>query len=366
MRFFQNCGMYPAYVRRLNALADAARANTFARRLKVFLDDRYGASHILLPALEGAPTSFLTNGDDRLLQEYWAREQGMPGRPQLDEILLAQLEHHRTEVFYNLDPMRYAGDFIRRLPGCVRVSIAWRAAPSPGANLGCFDLLLCNFPSILEGYRRNGWRAEYFTPAHDPAMDEYLQGDKRPADVVFSGGYSRHHAARALALESIAGVSSGLNVAFYLDRSRVTILAESPLGFLPPLRKYRRPLAIRRVSHAPIFGRELYSVLSRSKIVFNGAVDMAGTDRGNMRCFEAVGCGALLISDAGIFPAGFSDGETMLTYGSPAQARTVVLAALDDPAATRTIAAAGAAMVRSQYSKSVQWQNFIRLVSASG
>ena len=44
---------------------------------------------------------------------------------------------------------------------------------------------------------------------------------------------------------------------------------------------------------------------------------MAGGDRGNMRCFEATGCGAVLFTDSGSYPEGFVDGETMVTYSSP-------------------------------------------------
>ncbi|WP_271551655.1 MULTISPECIES: glycosyltransferase [unclassified Bradyrhizobium] len=33
-----------------------------------------------------------------------------------------------------------------------------------------------------------------------------------------------------------------------------------------------------------------------------------------MRCFEAIGCGALLLSDAGKYPEGMDVGETILTY----------------------------------------------------
>ncbi len=44
----------------------------------------------------------------------------MSTRASLGEILLAQVESHRTEVFYNLDPMRYGSNFIHNLPGCVR------------------------------------------------------------------------------------------------------------------------------------------------------------------------------------------------------------------------------------------------------
>jgi hypothetical protein len=50
--------------------------------------------------------------------------------------------------------------------------------------------------------------------------------------------------------------------------------------------------------------QKLYELIGKSKIVLNGVIDMVGRDRGNMRCFEAMGCGALLLSDEGNYPKG--------------------------------------------------------------
>ncbi len=212
----------------------------------------------------------------------------------LDKILLAQIEHHRTEVFYNLDPMRYGSDFVRRLPGCVKVTIAWRAAPSPGADFAAYDRVVCNFPSILRSYQDAGWKTAALFPAHDPEMDAYAANEDRPVDVVFVGGYTRHHRQRAAILEAVAKLRGTRTVAFHLDCSRATRWAESKVGRLvPAVAKFRRPEDIRSVSREPVFGRDLYRVLSRAKIVLNAAIDMAGEDRGNMRCFEAMGSGAL-------------------------------------------------------------------------
>jgi len=47
---------------------------------------------------------------------------------------------------------------------------------------------------------------------------------------------------------------------------------------------------------------------------------MAGADRGNMRCFEALVVGSLLLSDQGNYPEGMKDGQTIATYDSPEQA----------------------------------------------
>lgn len=360
MRIFQNCGLYPAYLPRLARLT--RDCTTFAASRDAFLADRFGACHFLLPVLQGHSDAFFTQADEPHLQRYWAREQGLPAGIDLTSILLAQIEHHCTEVFYNLDPMRYASDFVRKLPACVKKKVAWRAAPSPGADFGAYDAVVCNFPGILESYRQRGWRAEYLSPAHDPEMDDYAANTDRPIDVLFVGGYSRHHRQRAVVLEAVSALRNRLNVVFCLDRSRLTRIAECPLGYLLPLASHRRPQDIHAVSHEPVFGRELYSMFSKAKIVLNGAVDMAGSDRGNMRCFEALGCGALMVSDQGNYPDGMGNGTTMLTYANAGEARSRIEGALNEPAVLNSIATRGQQLVKMHYGKARQWADFASLV----
>jgi len=189
MRLFQNAGLYPSYRPRLNALS--GNATGFEERRRVFLDDRFGALHILKPVLDNDPRTFFTTGDNEILQRQWARENGLNPNLSLENILLAQIEHHQTEVLYNLDPIRYPSAFVRKLPGSVRKSICWRGVPSH-ADLTAYDAVLANFPSVLESWRRKGCRAEWFAPAIDPIMDQYGDGE-RPIDVLFVGGYSRYH-----------------------------------------------------------------------------------------------------------------------------------------------------------------------------
>jgi hypothetical protein len=360
MRLFQNSGLYPSYLAHLNMLARGTKK--FETRLRTFLCDRFGALHFLKPVLEGDPDAFFTNGDDEVLQQYWARENGLAGKTSPEAILLAQIEHHRTEVFYNLDPVRYPSTFVRKLPGCVRTTLCWRAAPSGNADLTAYGAVLGNFPSIRESWRTKGCRTEQFFPALDPVMSEFGHGE-RPTDVVFVGGYSRHHVERARTLEAVAIVAGRHNVAFYLDSSRLTRLAESGLGTLfPPLRKHRRPRAIAQIASPPVFGRQMYELLGKSKIVLNGAIDMAGTDRGNMRCFEAMGCGAFLVSDEGNYPEGMKPDLTMRTYASPQNAVEVITKCLEDWPKSAQIAARARNEVAAIYSKGRQWRDFLDIV----
>lgn len=361
MRVFQNSGVYPAYQPRLAQITKGA--STFRGAINAFLEDRYGIAHILQPVLDRDPCCFFTNGNDANAQLLWANENGLSGAQQLDQILLAQIEHHRTEVFYNTDPMRYGDDFLKQLPGCVRRTVAWRAAPSQGGQFLAHDIIVNNFPSILEGYRAQGARAEYFAPAHDPEMDCYAANQTRPVDILFVGGYSRHHQTRAKMLEMVAALRTEMNVVMHLDRGRLTKLAETPLGWIGPLTKHRRCPDIRAVAKDPVFGRDLLNAIGNAKIVINGAVDMAGNDRGNMRVWEALGCGAALVTDVGRYPEGMIENTHFKTYASPKEAVGIIRDLIANPSELLTTATTGHEMIATRYSKTEQWNRFQEIVA---
>jgi Glycosyl transferases group 1 len=332
--------------------------------MRAFLDFREQAPHTLLPVDQGVEWAFFTNGDDIDIQRVWAREHGLRSRASPEEILKAQIEEHRADVFYNVDATGWGSDFVKSLPGCVKKVIAWHAAPFRNAPLADYDLVVCNFPSILARLEQQGCRTAYFFPAYDPELEPFAARTDRPVDVLFVGGYSRHHKQRAAILEAVAKLAGEFNVVYHLDRSRLCRLAESPLGRFLPLAKHRRPPAIWGITREPVFGRDYYEALSAAKIVLNGAIDMAGTDRGNMRCFEALGGGALLLSDQGDYPEGMTSGETIVTYGSPQQAVEQIRIYLGASWERTRIAQAGHEMISARYSKEVQWKRFEALVAS--
>lgn len=363
MRLFQNSGVYRAYRPRLERLT--RDCNRFDAATRAFLDDRFGAAHFLKPVLDGDPDAFFTNGDDERTQRLWAAEQGMAADAPLDAILLAQIEHHRTEIFYNLDPMRYGNAFLARLPGCVRRTVAWRAAPSQGGQFLNHDVIVNNFPTLLEGYRAQGARAEYLAPAHDPEMDTYAARTDRPVDVLFVGTFSRHHRVRTALLEAIARLRSRMTVVMHLDVSRYTRLAETPLGWVGPLRRDRRSRDIRKVAQAPVFGRDLLNALGNAKIVVNGAIDMAGPDRGNMRIWEALGCGAVLISDSGRYPEDIQAGEHFLSYDNAEMVPAIIKDLITEPQQLSSLAGRGHKQIARAYSKEAQFLRFSEIVNGT-
>lgn len=362
MRLFQNSRYYPSLQSKVRELTK--NCSTFDDQIDAFLKFREGAAHILLPIDQKAEWAFFTNGDDGPVQRIWAREHGIKSRASLSDILKAQIEEHRADVFYNLDATGWDSTLIKGLPGCVKKTVAWHAAPFRDTQFSDYDLVVCNFPSILAALKEQGCRTEHFFPAHDPVLEPFAACLDRPIDVLFVGGYSRHHGRRAAVLEAVASLSGDYNIVYHLDRSRLCRLAESPFGRLLPLAKHRRPDAIREITNSPVFGLDLYKALSAAKIVLNGAIDMAGIDRGNMRCFEASGSGALLLSDEGVYPEGMRDGQTIVTYNSPEHAVKQARALLEASETRLAIARAGYGMVSNRYSKEVQWKRFEALVAS--
>jgi Glycosyl transferases group 1 len=344
---------------------ELARGQTaFAGHIDAFLQFRQNAIHILSPIEEHAEWAFFTNGDDIEVQRLWAREQGLPARTSMEDILKAQIEHHRAEVFYNMDTTGWKSEFIRSLPGCLKAVIAWHAAPFRDVVFSDYDLVVNNMPNIAAIIAKQGVRTDYFFPSYDPEMAPYAAREDRPVDLIFVGGYTRHHRKRAAILETVSKLGRRYKVAFHLDRSRLCALAESPVGRMLPLARHRRPPDVMAVARDPVFGRDYYAALSTAKIVFNGAIDTSGPDRGNMRCFESMGVGAMLLSDEGGYPEGMTDGETLAIYKSADHAVELIEAFLNNPAQRLDLARRGHDMISTRYSKEVQWKRFEALVAS--
>ncbi len=191
MRLFQNARYYPSLRPRIRALT--RDRETFAGKIDAFLNFREGGAHILLPVDQRVEWAFFTNGDDVEVQRVWAREHGLKPRASASEILRAQIEEHRADVFYNLDATGWDDDFTKGLPGCVKKTIAWHAAPLQNASFSGYDLVVCNFPSIRAALAARGCRTDHFFPAYDPDFAPFASRQNRPVDVLFVGGYSRHH-----------------------------------------------------------------------------------------------------------------------------------------------------------------------------
>ena len=145
-RVFQNFDAYPGYLKQIHSRIHIDEKDLI---WKALLEDRFLALHMLKPILNGIDGMF-SIAHDKQSQRSWAKAAGLKLTATYEEILLTQIEESRADVFYNLDPLRFGSDFLKRLPSKIKFTIAWRAAPSGKADFGAYDRIVCNFESILQ------------------------------------------------------------------------------------------------------------------------------------------------------------------------------------------------------------------------
>src|SRR5574341_1346544 len=154
MRVFFFFFVYRSYA----AVLDSRLKNLFdfAGRRAALVKDRYCAVHYLEPDHASDGDVFLTSNAYPSLQNAWAATNGLSRGIPLNEIMLAQVEAHRSDVFYTQDPAHYGPRFLKRLPGCVRRRVCWQSPPAPPGDLTSYDLVLNNFPASLDAYGEQG------------------------------------------------------------------------------------------------------------------------------------------------------------------------------------------------------------------
>ncbi|MFL9924595.1 glycosyltransferase [Herbaspirillum lusitanum] len=364
MRLFQLMPLGDAYLQYFSTKHGWPSSADSEQIRQHLLSDRFLSSHILEPIDQRKEWAFISVPDDMHSQRTWAKEKGMPVSASTEEIVLAQIEDHRTEVFYNHGPITYDSKFIRRLPGTVKASLCWIASPIKGADLSSHDRCLCNFQGLLEQWQKLGLKTAWFEPAHDPAASEYVKGRDRQVDIAFAGGYSRHHVKRNDLLKRISKLGDRYDVRFHFLLGKAARIVNHNFLFRRAFSDLAIDSDLRKVTRPPVFGRSLYELFGNAKIVINAAIDMASQYRGNMRCWEAMGCGALMLSDAGIYPEGMTAGRDFETYVDADDAIMKIEMILADYGGWFAMAESGRKNIENCYTKEHQWRAFEKLVES--
>jgi spore maturation protein CgeB len=99
---------------------------------------------------------------------------------------------------------------------------------------------------------------------------------------------------------------------------------------------------IRRRTHSPVFGLEMFQQLRDSRVVFNNHIDISPVSASNMRLFETTGVGSCLMTDwkENLSELYEPDAE-VLTYRTAAECAEKVKYILEHENERRSIAAAG-------------------------
>jgi hypothetical protein len=238
--------------------------------------------------------AFISIGNFEVLQKKWAQENNVSFSENWKfEILAAQIKQFKADVLYNDNIFEFDGDFLSEFKPEIKKMVAWISCPFNEATLNIknIDLVLSSTKNYVNSFNKAGVKADYMLPAFDSRVLKSLT-NKKDIDFSFVGGISEDHINRFEAL-NVLSKKTDLKIWGYGLKEKVVGFKNLIFGEKDIYKN------IRPIHMGEAWGLEMFKVLNRSKITFNIHEALLKGDVGNMRMFEATGCGTLLLNDNG-------------------------------------------------------------------
>lgn len=340
---------YDQYLDAFYAARPGLAQRGHSEQLAALLDDGFGwppAAGRRLAELGHEVDIVIANAGP--LQRAWALEHGVefPETGWQTSLAADQVRRFRPDVLWISSNFRYFGDWLRSVrDSCGRV-VAWTAAPLPvSLDLGGIDCMLTSHDNFVQEFRSRGVRCERVLPCFEERVLDGLGAPVRDIPVSFVGSLTWAHGERIRAMNRVVRETP---LEIWTARPRLLSRGALRPAFWTAWWNTRH---LMRRSHGEVYGRGLYEVMLRSKIAVNVHIGVAGGLAGNMRMFEATGCGALLLTEeAPNLAELFRPGEEVVAYADTDDLIAKIRHYLAHPEEASRIAAAGQGRTHSQYS----------------
>jgi len=327
----------------VDAITAATHGLGYAETLARFEDALFGSDLLWSAALRRATgwevVDVVANAPG--LQRKWVEENCSRAEREQEDALWLQIRRACPDAIVFQDLSVLPPQRMDTLRSVGVLLVAQISCPMPRRDaVSRMDLAFTSFPHYVARLRDMGvGRVESLPLAFEPRVIERIAGagplPERDIDVCFVGGVGRDS-------HWLSGTDALERAAADLGPGRLHWYGYGK-GSLPP----GSPLAACWRGEA--WGREMYALYLRSKIVLNRHGEVAKGSGNNLRQYEATGCGACLLTDQpGVFSAGFE----CAVYGGPDEIGPAALDLLGEVGVMREIAAAGqrATLGRHAYS----------------
>jgi spore maturation protein CgeB len=340
---------------------------TFEELQRMIIADGYASSYILQPALEGKTDEvFYTLWDYERLQHLWAKENGLLTYD-LTEIKLAQIAAFEPDVIYDFSAF-VDRDFVRKLPRNSNIiKCCWDGIIQVKPELfPDYDIRISLHKPYIDYWLAKN-RPAFELQATIPANWNNYNSKEKSIDVLFYGQYFEGmFTHRNELINDLVGFLAKSNYKFnihlqYSEQKKARYNIKGLRRFFKKI--VYPPKIIRKSTQMPIYGEKLYQTIGKSKIVINAYTDFNKDFKSNMRLYEAIGCGAFLISEEGNYPEGFTPGVDFYTYTDTKSLFTQIEKVLSDYSTHSKIAENTRLKITNLYSKEKQWERFKEHVS---
>ncbi len=261
------------------------------------------------------------------------------------DILAAQIKQYRPDVLLNQD-MGLSSEFLKEMKPYIRLRVGQHAATRllASKDWSCYDVVISSFLPTVEFFRQRGVPSELSRLGFEPNILSCLPGENRSLDFTFVGSFHSVHKSRIELLEALCLRFSQLKI------------------WGPGINSLSSSSAIRQRYAGQAWGREMYQILQRSKIVLNHHGDIAPYAN-NLRLFEATGMGALLLTDwKENLKEMFEPGKEVAAYRTAEECIALMSYYLEHEEARASVAHAGQQRTLREHNYTQRMGEFVELV----
>jgi len=266
------------------------------------------------------------------LQNKWKEENNLPKDLPSQELIIQQLKSYRPDAVwiddFTIINSQWKTRLLREVPS-IKLVIGHICAPynsEIAEKFKLFDIMFTCIPCFKEELAKQGVKTYLLYHAFETSLLNNINtGNNFPeSEFLFSGSLytgSGFHKSRIEYIEKM--LASGINMDLYCNlESKKKVLVKKTMytvinslkaanldfvtenvSFLRkhksygdvPIKYYSKKLI--ESSRPPVFGYEMYQLLSKAKICFNIHGEVAEKCAGNIRLFEATGVGSCLVTD---------------------------------------------------------------------
>lgn len=368
--------MYRDFARQWAARTSGSARSDYDDLHEDFIATRYGWSDFLSTSLQRFGVEARDIYVAEPLQRAWARSRDLRWRG-TDDILVEQVREFAPDVVFLPDLFRFAGplrDRLRSVMPAGGMLVGWRGEPTTDfRELADLDAVASSLPSYVRSLQDAGVRSFHLPFAFDARLLDEVGDVPRGIALSFAGtisGAEGPHSYRREVVEALlestplqvwsAATSDtrtrnlGRRAVYLANRVLAQLgLSERTRAKIPGIGLAsgwaKPPVSAADLSHRfserfhpPVYGSEYFELLRRSKLALNVHVDIARSEVGNVRLFEATGMGACLVTDLKQDLADyFEPDDEVVAFETPEGASEVVRELLADPERADRIARAG-------------------------
>jgi spore maturation protein CgeB len=383
--------MYEGYLHSFYKKHQGILKKSFTEHYESLLSDscEFVASYTRSLIRHGINTTAIIS-NDKILQGKWRREFGQ----KKGDVFLQQIGKYKPDVLW-IEDIRFMNEetlsSIKTIFPFIKLIFAYHCAPFGAQSIRKFekfDFIITCTPGLKDQFEAHGLSAFLVYHGFDIDLLPSIKSDNITQEIIFSGSLKQgrgYHLERIRLIDYL--LKNGVNISLYINlEDRLIIIAKKSIRLFYKILKYAGvehpekihkmmeygmepvisyPQTVIKAMRLPVFGSEMYNLLSRSKIVLNNHGEVAGNYAGNMRIFEATGAGSCLLTDKKSNLADlFEEGREVVSYENEEECLNKIKWLLANEEERKKIAFAGHRKTLSNHTVSNRCERIVEIIRA--